>query len=350
MPATTVPPPFPAAAALLKDAYTPSENPQPCELPGSLLCPPSDSRRPLTAYLEKRLYPRVLCGRLSLYLLAASVPSLLVIRPLHYYTGQLQWQLVPNDNIRMHLLYAEKLLFLTPLPAFLLSYHFWVDEIAGNRVLEKGARTLLASWCALVRSETDYHLAKELRLLPECVDSWSVWANLCWWVEHHAGLAKELRDNRRYRYGVLNFYRVNLLKRVFVDGYRYENVPRPGKYVRVFGPLVLLVVYVTMVLAAFQLMVDIDQPGHKVVSVVAWYFACCCLIFFAFCSVAVGIWALVLLAWSLARIGSKERYDDGSVGLGSRFGLDGLLGIFEILAIIPAIKLYWISLSKDTSS
>jgi hypothetical protein len=67
--------------------------------------------------------------------------------------------------------WLESQIFVKPIPELLLSYERWAKNLCVNDDSHKSACGLLFSYTWLVCHKSDFHIAKELGLLPEEVES-----------------------------------------------------------------------------------------------------------------------------------------------------------------------------------
>lgn len=299
------PPPFPASASLYKPSYTPpglATDVPPSALPGALLV---DADKSVSTHLELLLRPKLLSGAMHKHLWWAGLPG--NIRPLQRQL-HLQREFIATDKAGMHLVWTGNTLFLTPLPACLLSHSFWAAEISGNTTLDKSARGLLMSWTKLVQSETDFRIARDKGLLPECVLGWEQWADFVWVVRAGGGVDPD-RCDRRYVYGELRLGRLNQVRRFCVDmqAYRSGYATYEEFFGKRFAWLALVVVLLGVVLSALQVMVGMEKPGGQIVIDIGWWFSVVCLLGVVIVVGGGGLLFSLMFMWNVVRTIKRQR-------------------------------------------
>ncbi|KAL8642674.1 MAG: hypothetical protein Q9226_008483 [Calogaya cf. arnoldii] len=206
-------PPFPPCASLVAD-----EDSQPTpdcplkKLPGHYYVAPADLHRCLASQLNvSRLNDIFPC------LWFAGRPG--YTRPLHR-QRLVQRSIIITEQTDLHLVWYDTQIYIKPLPPFLLCHEFYSRHICGSP-LYADACGLLQSYTKLVQHESDYRIAIELGLLPSGV-SWAQWSTFTVQV-------RPAMVSKRYEYGELRLFRLNLIYRFFLGhwicGYhlRYTN-------------------------------------------------------------------------------------------------------------------------------
>ena len=184
-------------------------------------------------------------------------------------------EIVIVEEMALHLTWARGRMFLKPIPAFLLEPDFWTKHIAcppervcsstsspektGHLVLCDHSQVwqcalgFLLSYAALIAHESDFHIAKEHRLLPAVV-TWLGWKSL---------VAELLMDehiyqhiNERFIYGELRLSRLNKIYRFtglsILRGYQVAY-SEYGDFIRDnFTWLASVFAYVAIMLTAMQ--------------------------------------------------------------------------------------------------
>jgi hypothetical protein len=179
-------------------------------------------------------------------------------RPLNYQVASSRAISVTED-VHLHLVWEPGRMFLKPLPRYLLNSNFWaehlickqprdncscfanpktqrenpvanVDTQCKRRELYKCAYGFLLSYTALIQYESDYHVAKDLHLLPDDVE-WPYWRELAWELLDHSP-QNTTRVNKRYQFGELRIRRLNEIYRAMgllrlgvvnlMRGYKFE--------------------------------------------------------------------------------------------------------------------------------
>ncbi|KAH6886787.1 hypothetical protein B0T10DRAFT_515625 [Thelonectria olida] len=160
----------------------------------------------------------------------------------------------------LHLVWYYERIFIKPIPKCLFSHHFWKTYI--NQASHPDGADLcgeaygfLRSYSHLIVHESDFDLARDLRLVPEMV-TWEKWCHFIRGFQH-------LRDRDvapRYHYGEirltrLNFWTTLLHGRSYCRVYHNYAVyfARFGApYLFVFGAITLLLTAMQTGLATFD--------------------------------------------------------------------------------------------------
>ncbi|KAF6823369.1 hypothetical protein CPLU01_11450 [Colletotrichum plurivorum] len=184
-------------------------------------------------------------------------------RPLHH-QRVLNREIVIAERMDLHLVWTTNRIFVKPLSRFLLEPRFWVrflhcdnaSSIETNQCACGGRREralgFLFSYAALVAHESDFQIAKELRLLPEGVQ-WPAWRATVRELLRTSPIYP--RIDRRFYYGELRLSRLNKI-------YYYWKTPLRGYLSRWnqygsffydnFALLAGSTVYIAVVLSAMQ--------------------------------------------------------------------------------------------------
>ncbi|KAI5853311.1 hypothetical protein BZA05DRAFT_395609 [Tricharina praecox] len=165
--------------------------------------------------------------------------------------------IVINEKPWLHLLWYEQIIFIKPLPAYLLSVPFFDEHIEPDEDLRALALGFLRSYAKLIQSPIDLKIAHDENLVPENLE-WEVWARLA----PHFTYLEDSKVNKRYKYGELRLPRVNQAHRFCIDfpnGYYSQYVTYKQFFNQNFAWLLLAVVYVSVVLTALQLLLSTDE-------------------------------------------------------------------------------------------
>lgn len=174
-------------------------------------------------------------------------------------------EVVLTEEMGLHMVWRSKRIYIKPLAKFLLAPEFWTANLIEQQAdtpdtarlrarLDACARGFIYSYCSLLAYESDFDLAKNLRLLPQDVK----WAD---WREWAAEVVKNCPYdalNPRFWYGELRLGRLNKIYRFekghFLRG--YSRVGSPSTYSELlrdnFGILAAILGYVVIVLTAMQ--------------------------------------------------------------------------------------------------
>ncbi|KAL2364358.1 hypothetical protein RJZ56_002705 [Blastomyces dermatitidis] len=205
-------------------------------------------------------------------------------RPLHCQL-LLGREILVTEQMDMHLVWTEGRVYLKPIPRFLLEPHFWTEYLScrdgcsclyhetavgslgsarecSHRKLRKSALGFLYTYAALISHESDFHIAKDKRLLPadEKHLTWQGWRTF---VEQLDTACIYPNISLRFIYGELRLSRLNNI-------YRFTQRPLLGGYTRHwheyktffrdnFTLLASATVYIAIVLTAMQ--VGLETKG-----------------------------------------------------------------------------------------
>ncbi|KAK6522463.1 hypothetical protein TWF281_003024 [Arthrobotrys megalospora] len=140
-------------------------------------------------------------------------------RPLHYQV-MLSRDIVITESMDLHLVWADKRIFIKPIPGYLLDSEFWsahlmcpedmdIQQRQEREELAKAARGFLFTYTALIAYESDFRVALENGLISHKM-TWDSWREF----SHHF-----VRDfqyssvNPRFWYGELRLSRLNSIYR-----------------------------------------------------------------------------------------------------------------------------------------
>lgn len=223
------------------------------------------------------------------------------IRPLH---AQLlvQRSIIVTERADLHMVWYNQQIYIKPLPAFLLCHDFFAHHLCALP-LYADACGLLGSYIKLIRHQSDYRVAVKHGLLPEGL-SWAQWSAFAIQV-------RPLTVSKRYEYGELRLFRLNLIYRLYLGhwicGYHLLHTNFNSFFGSNFKWPLVTFAYVMTVLNAMQVVlasgrqdarVEVASFTAGVVVMVA--------ILGTFCAVAVFF--VTLLLYNLARaLKSKER-------------------------------------------
>lgn len=217
-------------------------------------------------------------------------------RPLHHQL-LLSRAIFLTERMDMHLIWTTGRIFLKPIPRYLLEPRFWTSYLAspepcscfredidpqsvtGNITAAKNdngtakkcygglrmcALGFLFSYAALIKNESDFHIAKEKRLLPEAV-TWVSWITIVKQLDT-ANIYDKIDE--RFKYGELRLSRLNKIYRftrrpLFLAPYvsywtQYESFFQAN-----FAWLASTTLYIVLVLAAMQVGLTGDKLNNN---------------------------------------------------------------------------------------
>lgn len=168
----------------------------------------------------------------------------------------------PTDQADLHLLKFSNRLLIKPLPEYMLDYGFWRDHLCSSKELHQSACGFLLSYIWLIRSPYDVNIAHDFNVLPKKV-TWAWWKVFVRKFYEDVDMNALDQVNKRYQFGELRLGRINTIYRVrffrthFIRGYLYVYNRYGIFFERNFEWLVAAFVYVSVVLSAMQVAMDI---------------------------------------------------------------------------------------------
>lgn len=195
------------------------------------------------------------------------------IRPLHHQKAMFR-EIVITERCHLHMVWFENVIFLKPLPEYLLDRAWFENKICPKSELYELACGFLYSYSRLIVHRSDHHIAIEEGLLPDYMD-WVRWCRF----------SKEIREgvdfcmvNKRYRYGELRLKRLNHVYRFCkfqVRGFYSLDRGYNSFFRRNFGWMVGLFAFLTIILTGMQVVLATGQgqaAGHGLFEEVSYVF------------------------------------------------------------------------------
>ncbi|KAK4160633.1 hypothetical protein QBC43DRAFT_325300 [Cladorrhinum sp. PSN259] len=144
-------------------------------------------------------------------------------RPLHRHRLSRR-EIVITESPSEHLLSDYSVVFVKPLPRYLLCHEFWEAYLSTQVALHAAACGMLLSYTWLVAYPSDFEIAKECRLLPDDM-IWTRWTSLV------AAFLDSLEAGRavvsgRYTYGEMRLSRVNDIYKFLPSLWERDNPAR----------------------------------------------------------------------------------------------------------------------------
>jgi hypothetical protein len=179
-------------------------------------------------------------------------------------------KIVVTEQTDLHLLYHSSILFIKPLPAYLLSSVVWEQYFNNDNDLHKDACGLLLSYAWLIRSPIDFKIAEHETLLPENL-SWQQWKSIVHEFLTNVDANSLHQVNKRYHFGELRLQRINAAYRMiprlmiknFVRGYLYGYNRYKALFQRSVGWVLVVLVWFSLILSAMQVGVSVPQLQGK---------------------------------------------------------------------------------------
>ncbi|CAG8980792.1 hypothetical protein HYALB_00003717 [Hymenoscyphus albidus] len=222
-------------------------------------------------------------------------------------------EFVIYEQADLHLLWRNGMIYLKPLPRFLLNYEFWRDELCddGKKDWDKdrveiymGALGLLYSYTWLIRWESDLSIAQSHNLVPKELDFET-------WMEIRSSFHSTFKRASlpypwlrwRYDWSELRLNRINLIWRLRpnsatlsdrIRGYSNSYRIYSSFLAQNFSSMIIIFVYVTVILTAMQLGLATSQLEGSP------HFQTACVVFAVFCIlIPVLVLALVIVLLGL---------------------------------------------------
>ncbi|KAI0972062.1 hypothetical protein F4678DRAFT_431021 [Xylaria arbuscula] len=220
-------------------------------------------------------------------------------RSLHRY-GVSRRQIVITEIPSEHLVTDYSVIFIKPLPSYLLLHEFWADHLS-HPALHSPACGFLFSYTWLIQYRSDFDIAKEYRLLPETV-TWNAWK--CF-ATSFLDASNTHTISKRYRYGELRMGRLNylykLIPSLWLDGNPFRGfMPTSmwnGSFVeRNTARLLGLFVFFSLILSAMQVGLATSHLQDDVNFVRAAYGFAIASLFVVLLSAGIS---LILLIWNV---------------------------------------------------
>ncbi|PSN74688.1 hypothetical protein BS50DRAFT_595926 [Corynespora cassiicola Philippines] len=189
-------------------------------------------------------------------------------RPLHRYK-MMGMEVMPSQQMDLHLLKFSNRLILKPLPEWILDYGFWTRHLCGDDDRHhKSACGFLLSYVWLINTPLDLKLAHDANLLPSCI-VWSYWRELVASFVKHININTLHQVNKRYHFGELRLGRINTIYRLFfphthfVRGYLYGYNRYGVFFERNFGGVLVCFVLFSMALSAMQVGTGVPELSEN---------------------------------------------------------------------------------------
>ena len=204
----------------------------------------------------------------------------------------LRRNIVLTEDAGLHLVWYDNVMHIKPLPKCLMHYKFFESHICclGNKNIKHLATTsniyapvtyhqralyqmacgLLYSYTKLVQHESDYRLAVSTGLLPDI--GWQVWGPFAQIVQARVESPGFILE-KRYHYGELRLSRLNIIYKLTLRGYSYRYMfTEYGTYfTRNFQIFVFVFAYMTVMLAAMQVLLASDLTSKPLTHVSYWF-------------------------------------------------------------------------------
>ena len=165
-----------------------------------------------------------------------------------------------------HQVCKREIVFFKPLPEYLLSHTMWDYYLCRDDELYANAIGLLRSYLILVRSKSDFNIAKDNHLMPAGI-TWHQWSSFSCSCLPRCHL---VLCNPRYWFGPLDEFRLTWIYRLSPETFRLKYIMShfigftfsSWRYIEEKTKwLIGALVYLTIVLTAMQVGLATDQLG-----------------------------------------------------------------------------------------
>lgn len=160
------------------------------------------------------------------------------------------------EDISLHLLWYDNIIYIKPFENILINKKLKLinnDNINDNNLI-KCINGFLLSYLDLIKTKSDYYIAIEKKILEEEI-TWQQWKNM---REKNLIIKKyeDIKFNKRYEYGELRLFRLNLIYRLTFRGLCYFNIFKQYDvyFSKYFQMSVILFAYLSIYLTAMQVM------------------------------------------------------------------------------------------------
>lgn len=223
-------------------------------------------------------------------------------KPLHR-QKMMNREVILTEQADLHLTWANATIFIKPFPRYLGNYEFWIAHLCEDRAVHENACGFLFTYTWLIASESDFHIARGMNLLPATA-TWAQWRAFI-------QSARQTMDadalpnwlNKRYQYGELRLQRLGWIQRIygrpshgsFVRGYYSNYHTYRSFFVQniawVFGAFV----FVTIILTAMQ----VGLATAQLQSSARFQAAACGFAIFAMVALVAVVGVVVMGFWGL---------------------------------------------------
>ncbi|KAG9032338.1 hypothetical protein FRB95_001591 [Tulasnella sp. JGI-2019a] len=186
--------------------------------------------------------------------------------------------IVVCEQIGLHLVWKDNVIFIKPIPHFLLDHRFFNDHITPDPHLKTLALGFLATYLVLIRHKSNFNIALEYKLIPEST-TWFSWLRFAAQITASLQVPGEpevqMKFENRYRFGELRLSRLNRIMQFFFGHFSRGYQRLDPDYTYYFSPfaafVALLFVYVSTALSAFQVAQGGTQATTTVLSIAYWF-------------------------------------------------------------------------------
>jgi uncharacterized membrane protein len=226
----------------------------------------------------------------------------------------MQREILITDQADLHLVWHDSIIYIKPLPLFLLDHAFFQEKICsdnGGRLpphIYSAACGFLLSYVRLIACEADFKIAIEMGLVPS--GERMTWRNWSAFASELCSQMPQLSLEDRFWYGELRLPRLNMIHRLryirfrgFHFGYkRYRTFFDTN-----FGWVFVLFIYITVVLTAMQVVLASSNFVNDQFQRASYRFGIFCLVGVAAAVILMAIIFMFLFLSNFIATISNER-------------------------------------------
>jgi hypothetical protein len=168
--------------------------------------------------------------------------------------------IVITEDPGLHLLWYYDRVFIKPLPPYLTSHAFWKEFLCreSSADLRRAALGFVRSYCYLIKSQSDFYIAEEKKLIAKGVDMKA--------LLHFLRSFESASDDDvtlRYKHGELRLSRINFYIKFYECQLFYRKMQwQYSDYLNsVVAPLVFTFALVSVALSAMQVVLAAQQSN-----------------------------------------------------------------------------------------
>ena len=211
--------------------------------------------------------------------------------------------IIPSMLAKLHLVWFHRVIYIMPLPDYMLNASFYSDLICKDPDLYGDIIGFLRSYCLLIQFPIDLTIAKESHLIPDEL-TWKQWYTLRQTILRETEASA---INKRYEYGELRLHRLDLINRLTCRKLTFFTVHREyqsyfADYLAVFATVFA---FVATILTAMQNVINI-QDVPATLTTTCYRFSIAVLVGICACFGYIGMIFIVLYTYNFARARSAK--------------------------------------------
>ncbi|KAI9933585.1 hypothetical protein ASPWEDRAFT_30422 [Aspergillus wentii DTO 134E9] len=194
--------------------------------------------------------------------------------------------IIPSEDPGLHLIWYYDIIYVKPMPRYLLNYAFWRVHLSGcdeeSAELRKSALGFMRTYSYLIQSEYDFDIARAKCLISKNIEGMNGFVDFLHFIDHFRHI-QDSEVSRRYdHYGQLRLSRLNLWSKLYQWRMFYYKVDgQYGAYFARFTPPFLFIFgTVSVALSAMAVILAVDQdyerePNWAFAQVSTWFSVVC---------------------------------------------------------------------------